>query len=119
MANNDLIWIDDVRNPVNYMWIRWMQDRAGINPDEHYIIWVSTFTYFKEYLDKNGLPAIICFDHDLGPDEPSGYDFAKYVVDYCLDHNLDIPKYAIQSSNPVGAENIKSIMDNYHNFTLK
>lgn len=68
---------------------------------------------FVLILKKNGLPDIVCFDHDLGT-EKSGYDCAKYLVNYCQQHNLDIPQYDIQSSNVVGKENIRSLMDNWH-----
>ena len=60
-------------------------------------------------------PNYMVFDHD----ERTGYDCAKYVVDYCLQHNCDIPAYAIQSSNPVGKDNICHLMDNYHNYYKK
>ena len=72
-----------------------------------------------DFIDQHGLPDGICFDHDLGEDgydERTGYDCAKYIVDYCLQHNCDIPAYAIQSSNPVGKDNICHLMDNYHNY---
>lgn len=115
----NLFWIDDVRNPDNKPWQDWLRLEANIDIDQYDIIWVKTFSAFKEYINAFGLPDIVCFDHDLGPDEPSGYDFAKYIVDYCLDRAIDIPEYYIQSSNPVGKENIKSLMDNYHKFYLK
>ena len=65
------------------------------------------------FINKNGLPDIICFDHDLG-EEKSGYDCAKFVVKYCQEHNLDIPAFDIQSSNNVGKDNIRSLMNNWH-----
>ena len=96
-----LLWLDDYRNPKNYL-IR-----------DYEITWVKTFEEFCSHLEKNGLPDIVCFDHDLGT-EKSGYDCAKYLVNYCQQHNLDIPQYDIQSSNVVGKENIRSLMDNWH-----
>ena len=73
--------------------------------------WLS-YNEFVNYIDTHGLPDGICFDHDLG-EEKTGYDCAKYLVNYCLDHNYSIPKYKIQSSNPVGVANIHSIMQTY------
>ena len=96
-----LLWLDDYRNPKNYL-IR-----------DYEITWVKTFEEFCSHLEKNGLPDIVCFDHDLGT-EKSGYDCAKYLVNYCQQHNLDIPQYDIQSSSVVGKENIRSLMDNWH-----
>lgn len=47
-------------------------------------------------------------------EEKSGYDCAKFVVKYCQEHNLDTPSYDIQSSNIVGKDNIRSLMNNWH-----
>ena len=48
---------------------------------------VYNYEEFVEYLERKGLPDFISFDHDLGEDL-SGYDCAKYLVDYCLAHQL-------------------------------
>ena len=103
MKNNmkKLLWIDDFRNPVKYV--------IG----DYDIVWVKNYDDFCKYINENGLPDIICFDHDLG-EEKSGYDCAKFVVNYCQKHNLDIPDYDIQSSNSVGKDNIRSLLNNWH-----
>ena len=68
------------------------------------------------------MPDAICFDHDLGNDEyngldphlieneKTGYDCAKWLVDYCMDHQLSLPQWNIQSSNPVGKANINGLL---------
>jgi hypothetical protein len=48
--------------------------------------------------------------------EYTGYDCAKWLVDYCMDNDLDLPYWDIQSANPVGKTNINSIMNNYRKF---
>ncbi len=98
-----LLWLDDFRNPKDYI------------VEECNVIWIKNYETFCKYIEENGLPDIICFDHDLG-EEKSGYDCAKYLVNYCQQHNLDIPEYDIQSSNPVGRDNIKGLMDGWHKF---
>ena len=55
---------------------------------------------------------LISFDHDLG-EEFSGYDCAKYLVDYCLDRQLPLPDFAVHSQNPVGKENIERLLNNF------
>ena len=40
-----------------------------------------------------------------------GRTCAKAIIDYCIAHDIDAPAYNIQSSNPVGRESIKSLMD--------
>ncbi len=101
-----LLWLDDFRNPIDFI--------VG-NYD---ISWVRNYEEFCKFISNNGLPDIICFDHDLG-EEKSGYDCAKFVVSYCQEHDLDIPSYDIQSSNSVGKDNIRNLMNNWHQFFLK
>lgn len=96
-----LLWLDDFRNPVDYV--------VG----DYDINWVKNYEQFCTFINENGLPDIICFDHDLG-EEKSGYDCAKFVVNYCQEHNLDTPSYDIQSSNIVGKDNIRSLMNTWH-----
>lgn len=70
----------------------------------------------------------ISFDHDLSYDhylsidptllkglEKTGYDFAKWIVEYDMDHNIlaDDFNFYVHSMNPVGAENIKQFMFSY------
>jgi hypothetical protein len=45
--------------------------------------------------------------------EKTGFDCAKWLVNYCLERNLDLPEYFIHTMNPIGAENIKSLFENY------
>ena len=73
---------------------------------------VYSYTEFVAYLEHKGLPDFISFDHDLG-EEFSGYDCAKYLVDYCLDHQLLLPDFAVHSQNPVGKENIERLLNNF------
>ena len=73
---------------------------------------VYSYTEFVAYLEHKGLPDFISFDHDLG-EEFSGYDCAKYLVDYCLDHQLPLHDFAVHSQNPVGKENIERLLNNF------
>jgi hypothetical protein len=88
-----------------------------------------------QHCKNHGLPDRIAFDHDLGwdtlptiegsfliaaPDEgkelPSGYDFAKWLVEFDLDGTHEIPKnfkWTIHSSNPVGKANIDGLLTSY------
>ena len=64
---------------------------------------------------------MISFDHDLADlqqysqesVEKTGYDCAKWLIEYCLDHSLNIPKFYCHSMNPVGKENIESLLKNF------
>lgn len=112
-----LLWIDDIRNPQDPEWTQWIHNNFGHQSFK--IIWVKSYIEFKSYIDENGIPDNISFDHDLGDvsdDEKTGMTCCNYLIEYCMDHKLDIPTYRIQSSNIPGAKNIKSKMDNWHKF---
>ena len=76
---------------------------------------VYSYEEFVVYLEIKGLPEFISFDHDLGEDL-SGYDCAKYLVEYCLEHQLPLPDYQVHSQNPVGKENIERLLENFRSF---
>lgn len=82
------------------------------------------------YIRTYGIPYHISFDHDLSyehylhdwndlhskPKEFTGYDFAKWFCDYVLENDLDLPEgfcYYVHSMNPIGAENIRTYMENF------
>lgn len=102
-----LLWLDDYRNPLENDWLVF----SPIGRDVE-VSWVKSYKEFVSWVHLNGLPDGICFDHDLG-EEKTGYDAAKWLVEYCLDYNLDLPKWNIQSSNPVGKENIECLLENF------
>lgn len=62
-----------------------------------------------------GFPEYISFDHDLGDGVPTGYDFAKWLVEYDMETGLmpDNFEYNVHSANPVGGANIAGLLDNY------
>lgn len=111
-----LLWIDDIRNPYD----GWAERYAPYPPDE--IVWAKSYHDVTTFLTSRGCPDEVCFDHDLGEigeNEHNGFSCAKAIVEYCMDHNIDIPPYNIHSSNPVGRQNIRSLMDGWHKFHLK
>ena len=78
---------------------------------------VRSFEEFVAYLSQNGLPEFISFDNDLGLDQhgqlaPDGYACAKWLV---YESGLDLRhlKFHVHSANPVAAEQIKSLLNNY------
>lgn len=71
-----------------------------------------SFSFAMAIVQTHGLPSYISFDHDLGLGK-TGYDFAKWLAEYCLDN--DSPPdfdYYVHSQNPIGAESIRSVVDN-------
>ena len=80
--------------------------------------WIRLYSYeeFVDYIEANGLPEAISFDHDLGADDKSGKDCANWLVNYCLDNNCGLPKYSVHSENIVGRDNILGLLDGFSKF---
>jgi hypothetical protein len=114
------IYLDDIRIPVEDGWTV-----------------VRNFEEFKTAVQTAGLENIECisFDHDLGESamdeyfrnvrpnykleyenitEKTGYDCAKWLVDYAISNKTVIPQVYIHSANPVGAANIFGYINNYY-----
>ena len=103
MKTGYLLWLDDMRNPFLADWI--LQYAPDFDDRKDQIVWCNNFQDFSDCITQRGLPDEICFDHDLDEDL-SGYDCAKWLVDYLLNTGEDLPPFSIQSQNPVGRENI-------------
>jgi len=113
------LFLDDERKPRDVTWVliggvgSWGADWHIVRSVEEAIAWVQ----------KNGFPDVVSFDHDLGlshyagdySDEKTGYDFAKWLVNYDIDHGLmpDDFKFTVHSKNPEGAKNIQCYLNNY------
>jgi len=90
-------------------------DKVNRNPPSEEWIRLYSYDEFVSWIEKNGLPVTISFDHDLGEGK-TGKDCANWLVNYCIDHDLDLPKYYVHSANPVGRDNIISLLENYEKF---
>lgn len=124
------LFLDDIRTPKDVF-------RYTHNSDYLKFEWniVRNYDDFVEYIIKNGLPDLISFDHDLADEhydeamyngdlynnlydkfkEKTGYDCAKWLIEYCMDNDIDVPKIYVHSMNPIGAENIRKLFINYIN----
>ena len=115
------IFLDDERFPGQ---VKWTQI-----PDLPWTV-VRTYGNFRALIQLKGyLPEFISFDHDLGIEhyanlvkdesdydkysEKTGYDCAKWLIEYCCNSEQPVPKYTVHSLNPIGAQNIKSILQSY------
>lgn len=79
---------------------------------DDYVV-VRSFDEAVSYMNENGLPSFITFDHDLGSDFRNGFHVANWIVGYCLDNNIShLPNWEVHSQNPVGAENIRGLLNN-------
>ena len=130
-----LLWLDDIRDP-NGQELGGGTWASAFSPikEPYEIFWVKSYSEFTEWIEKNGMPDAICFDHDLGmpvaisarekgmskrssrklkQKEMTGMDCAHWLVDYCMTHKVKLPVYSIQSSNPVGKSNIDGLLLNF------
>jgi hypothetical protein len=120
------LFLDDFRQPVDAFL------HTG-NPIYNKVQWMIVRNYdeFRHYIQRNGMPQIVSFDHDLADEhygmqehldeieylmfqEKTGYDCAKWLINYCIDTNEKLPAtILIHSMNPAGSLNIKSLFDSY------
>lgn len=83
---------------------------------------IRTFDDLVAHVKQHGLPQFISFDHDLADfdeygNERTGYDVAKFLVEYMIDNNIQVRfDYVVHSANPVGKHNIESYLENYFDF---
>jgi hypothetical protein len=135
------LFLDDIRQPYevgNY--ISPIELRVFYRKEQWEI--VRNYKEFCEFISKNGLPELISFDHDLADEhytpqeywhnyevskayqesqnykEKTGMDCAKWLVDYCIVNSQPLPKFFIHSMNPVGAENIRVLLNNFQKHQL-
>lgn len=75
--------------------------------DEHYDVMLKDFHYHSSFIsnDSNDESNGSIVDFDYGK-EKTGFDCAKWMVDYCIDNNFTFPEYQVHSMNPVGKERI-------------
>ena len=127
-----LLWLDDKRNPHEGDWLKFSPISKPFE-----VHWVKDYDEFVQWLIMHGLPDGICFDHDLEdehytPEEywdcyhkskayqdaqdykkPNGVDCAKFLIEYCDEHNKRLPKWYTHSHNPVGRDNINRVLIDY------
>lgn len=108
------LFLDDERMPGDVTWIRLPSATWNI---------VRSLDEAVAWVKVNGFPDVISFDHDLGmdhyagnyEDRKTGFDFAKWLVEYDMDTNLMPEKFSftVHSKNPIGSENIRGLLGNY------
>ena len=134
-----LLWLDDVRNPFTFSdWLLQYAPEYQYDTENHKVVWVKNYKEFTEWITENGLPTEIGFDHDLSDfqsmkygftdmmedidsstHEYTGMDCARWLTNYCMDNDVDLPKWFVQSSNPSGRDNINGILNNFRKYQMK
>jgi hypothetical protein len=87
------------------------------DPNRYNFVVVRSYQAFVTHIEAHGLPKYVSFDNDLGLDEngevaPDGYAAAKWLV---YESGLDLRglDFYVHSANPVAAEQIKGLLNNY------
>ena len=96
-------------------------------PDDADCIVARSFDEATNFVLERGVPEFISFDHDLGCSDdgqinPSGYDFARWLVESDISGLITSPDdftFAIHSQNPVGSKNIEMLLNRYMLFRHK
>ncbi len=114
-----LLFLDDIRYPIDAY--HYTKQDIFLRKDWHI---VRNHEQFVNRILEKELPEMISFDHDLADQhytdqgsqeyvEKTGYDCAKWLVEYCMDNDVDLPKFYCHSMNPVGKNNIESLLNNF------
>jgi len=118
------LFLDDERKPSDVTWLELPSGPWQI---------VRSYDAFAEYISEHGIPDVISFDHDLGVENvevvarshdidynkltmKTGYHCATWLANYCLDNQVQLPTFYVHSMNPVGAQNIRVLLENFQKF---
>lgn len=95
-------------------------DNIKIPEDEEFIV-VRSYEEAIAFIKRNGIPSFISFNHYLGCNEegntlPSGYDFAKWLVEMDIKKLYLFPsdfKFNVHSACAISRNNIRGLLNNY------
>lgn len=121
------LFLDDGRQPKDVKWIDL--------PPYNWVV-VKNYKEFVQTVKSKGIPETVSFDHDLCDEhyaeytaahdpfligerriryeifqEKTGFDCAKFLTELCVEQKVPIPLYYIHTLNPIGRQNIYSIME--------
>lgn len=104
------LFLDDERNPEDVTW-------GDIDYSKF------TWTIVRNWADFTWSvidcqPKMISFDNDIG-EAKEGYDCLKWLIDYCIDNELDIPIVYVHSKNSVAKENMLNYLNCWEKFNGK
>jgi len=137
------LYLDDIRIPENTADYILPVELKSMYRLLDWVI-VRSYAEFVEYITKNGVPSLVSFDHDLAAEhyctpqelwnnyeeskkfqeeqvyvEKTGLDCARWLCEYCLANKIGLPECFIHSMNPVGADNIRNLLNNYKPYVPK
>lgn len=124
--NLTVLWLDDQRNPQTYFKKKDNKGEGTFHDNLAFytelgkkynlsFVWVKNFAEFVSYIEKNGVPQFVSFDHDLSktskPTDPKGVDCARWLVNYCREKGCQMPMTYVHSANPKWRPVIRQILN--------
>tara|TARA_R110000765_G_scaffold64579_6_gene125510 strand:+ start:398 stop:1045 length:648 start_codon:yes stop_codon:yes gene_type:complete len=142
-----LLWLDDIRDPHKDDWLNFSPIEQPYkvvwvkNYEEfmHHLVMKGLpegicfdhdLSDFQSFVGSNlgwlsqqeetcAEEGLACHTTEKYKKERTGMDCARWLVDYCIQFDQELPKYNIQSANPVGKENINSLLSNFRAHQIK
>lgn len=127
------LFLDDFRHPydafniwkdTDFLKLKWVIVRSH---DEFIKIITNRFS-------DGEWPEIISFDHDLDDEHyeigektgykefdysltkiPTGFHTAQWIVNFCKENDIDLPKFKVHSQSTVGRQNITTVLEEFVN----
>ncbi len=130
------LFLDDVRQPIDC--ITYKRDKRYT--ELNWVIVRSYPEFGRELLNRfieGEFPETVSFDHDLSDEhydltmyqgvdqyndvskgfkEKTGKEAAEFLINFCIDHNLPLPKIMIHTQNPVGYQRIEQVIEDFYRF---
>lgn len=129
MENLEILWLDDQRDPIKYFKKKPSKEEGTLFRNLTYyknnifnrynvnFTWVKSYDEFVDYITKNGVPKFISFDYDLKNGRsnvegklPNGIDCAKWLMEYCKENGIPMPKSYVHSANPKHGPELNSLL---------
>ncbi len=122
----DVTWCD-IRRDYHYNIIRTVDEFTGMIEtlgylpdfvsfdhdlaDEHYEVMLKEVEAHRHtaFVDDEHGGLNLTFDYGK---EKTGFDAAKWLVNFCIDRGLKFPDYRVHSMNPIGRERIIAYIEN-------
>lgn len=120
--NKYYLFLDDIRMPTDVRWVKL--------PNVEWTI-IRNYSEFRNIILSLGIPEFVAYDHDLADKhyghglngdeidysqytEKTGYDCCQFLLNQCNNKSIKHPPYVVHSMNPVGANNIRNIIERYN-----
>jgi hypothetical protein len=140
MRDLTILWLDDQRDP--YKYLNTKSKSATFERNKQFydnllkqynvnFIWGKNIYQFIDYIEKNGIPQFVSFDHDLNnrgggeglSDEQkinnNGVNCAKWLFNYCKQIGQPLPKFYVHSANPKHGPEINTVLTSEKKRTIR